>query len=235
MLEAQRELAAAEGLFCQPESATTLAALKKLVAAGRIKSGDGSVVSSSPEAASRRPTSSTRSRSRSTAWPSTGSRRVWPPCAARSSLSDQELEDLVPVREEGRRPARVEEDDLVRRLEEARLDEVDEADHGLGRIDRVEDDAFRLEDEPDDVGDGLVDDPIALPDVFVEDDDVVRPDVQAEAEGLVRGPGDLQDVVRRRALRVRNADADDAASRVRALAPTTSPACVPPEPVEWTT
>jgi len=36
MLEAQRELAAAEGLFVQPESATTLAALKKLVAAGRI-------------------------------------------------------------------------------------------------------------------------------------------------------------------------------------------------------
>jgi len=35
MLEAQRELAAAEGLFCQPESATTLAALKKLAAAGR--------------------------------------------------------------------------------------------------------------------------------------------------------------------------------------------------------
>ncbi len=30
MLEAQRELAAREGLFCQPESATTLAALKKL-------------------------------------------------------------------------------------------------------------------------------------------------------------------------------------------------------------
>jgi len=42
MLEAQRALAADEGLFCQPESATTLAALKKLVAAGRIdeKSGD---------------------------------------------------------------------------------------------------------------------------------------------------------------------------------------------------
>jgi len=34
MLKAQRELAAAEGLFCQPESATTLAALKKLVAKG---------------------------------------------------------------------------------------------------------------------------------------------------------------------------------------------------------
>jgi threonine synthase len=46
MLEAQRELAAAEGLFCQPESATTLAALKKLVAAGRIaeKSGDAVLV-----------------------------------------------------------------------------------------------------------------------------------------------------------------------------------------------
>lgn len=35
MFEAQRELAAAEGLFCQPESATTLAALKTLAAAGR--------------------------------------------------------------------------------------------------------------------------------------------------------------------------------------------------------
>jgi threonine synthase len=43
MLEAQRELAAAEGLFCQPESATTLAALKKLVA-GRWPEGDGDVV-----------------------------------------------------------------------------------------------------------------------------------------------------------------------------------------------
>lgn len=32
MLEAQRELAAKEGLFCQPESATTLAALRKLAA-----------------------------------------------------------------------------------------------------------------------------------------------------------------------------------------------------------
>ncbi len=44
MLDAQRELASSEGIFCQPESATTLAALKKLVAAGRAKSGDGSVV-----------------------------------------------------------------------------------------------------------------------------------------------------------------------------------------------
>jgi len=41
MLEAQRELARVEGLFCQPESATTLAALKRLAAAGRIKEGDG--------------------------------------------------------------------------------------------------------------------------------------------------------------------------------------------------
>ena len=41
MLDAQRELAAAEGLFCQPESATTLAALKKLAAAGLIKERDG--------------------------------------------------------------------------------------------------------------------------------------------------------------------------------------------------
>lgn len=40
MLEAQRELAASEGLFCQPESATTLAALRKLVAAGRVRSGE---------------------------------------------------------------------------------------------------------------------------------------------------------------------------------------------------
>jgi threonine synthase len=40
MLEAQRELAAQEGLFCQPESATTLAALRKLVRAGRA-GGDG--------------------------------------------------------------------------------------------------------------------------------------------------------------------------------------------------
>ena len=40
MLEAQRELAAQEGLFCQPESATTLAALKTLVRTGRA-GGDG--------------------------------------------------------------------------------------------------------------------------------------------------------------------------------------------------
>ncbi len=44
MLDAQRELAAGDGLFCQPESATTLAALKKLLAAGRIKTGAGAVV-----------------------------------------------------------------------------------------------------------------------------------------------------------------------------------------------
>jgi threonine synthase len=44
MLDAQRELAAAEGLFCQPESATTLAALKKLVAAGRISEESGDAV-----------------------------------------------------------------------------------------------------------------------------------------------------------------------------------------------
>ncbi|MGZ5497221.1 MAG: threonine synthase [Candidatus Aminicenantales bacterium] len=44
MLEAQRELASTEGLFCQPESATTLAALRKLTAAGRIKSGEGGTV-----------------------------------------------------------------------------------------------------------------------------------------------------------------------------------------------
>jgi threonine synthase len=44
MLEAQRELASSEGLFCQPESATTLAALRKLVASGRVKTGEGGVV-----------------------------------------------------------------------------------------------------------------------------------------------------------------------------------------------
>jgi threonine synthase len=44
MLEAQIELAAAEGLFCQPESATTLAALKKLAAAGRIADESGDAV-----------------------------------------------------------------------------------------------------------------------------------------------------------------------------------------------
>ena len=44
MLRAQRELASSEGLFCQPESATTLAALKRLLADGRLKGGDGSVV-----------------------------------------------------------------------------------------------------------------------------------------------------------------------------------------------
>jgi threonine synthase len=44
MLGAQRELASAEGVFGQPESATTLAALGKLAAAGRITDGDGAVV-----------------------------------------------------------------------------------------------------------------------------------------------------------------------------------------------
>jgi threonine synthase len=44
MLDAQRDLASSEGLFCQPESATTLAALRKLTAAGRIKTGEGGVV-----------------------------------------------------------------------------------------------------------------------------------------------------------------------------------------------
>lgn len=44
MLGAQRELAADEGLFCQPESATTLAAAKKLAADGRIAPGDGGIV-----------------------------------------------------------------------------------------------------------------------------------------------------------------------------------------------
>ncbi len=44
MLEAQRQLAGAEGLFCQPESATTLAALKHLAAAGRITENSGEAV-----------------------------------------------------------------------------------------------------------------------------------------------------------------------------------------------
>ncbi len=44
MLEAQRDLAEAEGLFCQPESATTLAALKKSVVAGRRLEEDGDIV-----------------------------------------------------------------------------------------------------------------------------------------------------------------------------------------------
>lgn len=44
MLDAQRELASSEGLFCQPESATTLAALRKLAAAGRVQTGQGAVV-----------------------------------------------------------------------------------------------------------------------------------------------------------------------------------------------
>jgi threonine synthase len=44
MLEAQRELASSEGLFCQPESATTLAALKRLRSAGRLRAGEGGVV-----------------------------------------------------------------------------------------------------------------------------------------------------------------------------------------------
>jgi threonine synthase len=44
MLAAQRELASVEGLFCQPESATTLAALRKLAAAGKIDAGRGATV-----------------------------------------------------------------------------------------------------------------------------------------------------------------------------------------------
>ena len=44
MLGAQRKLAAGEGLFGQPESAATLAALQSLAAAGRIRTGDGAVV-----------------------------------------------------------------------------------------------------------------------------------------------------------------------------------------------
>ncbi|HDT12946.1 MAG TPA: pyridoxal-phosphate dependent enzyme [Candidatus Aminicenantes bacterium] len=44
MLAAQRELALAEGVFGQPESASTLAALRKLGDAGRVGDGDGPVV-----------------------------------------------------------------------------------------------------------------------------------------------------------------------------------------------
>jgi threonine synthase len=44
MLEAQRELAAKEGLFCQAESATTVAALKKLAGGGVIGPGDEAVL-----------------------------------------------------------------------------------------------------------------------------------------------------------------------------------------------
>jgi len=44
MLGAQSELARREGVFGQPESAATLAALKKLAAAGRIRTGDGAIV-----------------------------------------------------------------------------------------------------------------------------------------------------------------------------------------------
>ena len=46
MLEAQRELAGREGLFGQPESATTLAALKKLAAkpGGMDRDGDSVLV-----------------------------------------------------------------------------------------------------------------------------------------------------------------------------------------------
>ena len=44
MLESQRELASSEGIFCQPESATTLAAARKLVAGGRIADGDRPIV-----------------------------------------------------------------------------------------------------------------------------------------------------------------------------------------------
>jgi threonine synthase len=44
MLAAQRKLASAEGLFCQPESATTLAALDRLRARGKLDEGRGPVV-----------------------------------------------------------------------------------------------------------------------------------------------------------------------------------------------
>jgi len=44
MLEAQRELASREGVFGQPESATTLAALRKLAAAGPVEPDAGATV-----------------------------------------------------------------------------------------------------------------------------------------------------------------------------------------------
>jgi threonine synthase len=44
MIDAQRELATAEGVFCQTESATVLAALKKLAGSGRIGAGAGPTV-----------------------------------------------------------------------------------------------------------------------------------------------------------------------------------------------
>jgi threonine synthase len=44
MLEAQRDLAAMEGLYCQPESATALAALKKVAAGGPPIGVDGPAV-----------------------------------------------------------------------------------------------------------------------------------------------------------------------------------------------
>jgi threonine synthase len=44
MLAAQRTLASGEGLFCQPESATTLAALARLREAGKLDEGRGPVV-----------------------------------------------------------------------------------------------------------------------------------------------------------------------------------------------
>ena len=49
---------------------------------------------------------------------------------------------------------------------------------------------FRLEDQPDRLGHRLVDDPVALPDILVEDGEIARHDVQAEAERLPGiGPG----------------------------------------------
>jgi threonine synthase len=44
MLEAQRALASAEGLFCQPESAVSLAGLTKLRAQGRLTAGGSAVL-----------------------------------------------------------------------------------------------------------------------------------------------------------------------------------------------
>ena len=58
---------------------------------------------------------------------------------------------------------------LLPLLEKALPDEIDEADHGFGGVDRVENDAFRPEDEADDLGHILVDDAVAILDVLIEE------------------------------------------------------------------
>ena len=84
MLEAQRELAAGEGLFGQPESAATLAALQS-ARRGRPHQDRGRRrrAGRDRDRAEDASTCSWRRRSRSTASPSTGSRRGWPAWPAR--------------------------------------------------------------------------------------------------------------------------------------------------------